>query len=169
MYSNRIFLEQNPAKSKQQKWEEIQAMKRKAEEQLRLVEMQEHALQLNGDNEAIESISTRLSRASLTGPVSEPTTPPEYAEGTFNNRYSRSSRLSTNSIVSPPGFGNRLSQASSHITSPAARLSGSMYPQRASAKSMPGSRRGSDEEEDYAEDLPNIRPAGRYVNFHLLP
>lgn len=156
-------------KSKQQKWEEIQAMKRKAEEQLRLVAMEEQALKTNSDSSDIDNISARLGRSSLNGPVSEPTTPPEYAEGTFSSsRYSRSSRLSANSIMSPPGFGNRLSQASSQITSPAGRLSGSMTLQanRASTKSMPGSRRGSDEEEDYAQDLPNIRPPGRYVNLH---
>jgi hypothetical protein len=139
-------------------------MKRQANEQLRLIAMQEHALKTNGEEADIDTISTRLSRASLTGPVSEPTTPPEYAEGAFaSSRYSRSSRLSANSIMSPPGFGNRLSGASSQITSPPGRLSGSMYTQahRASTKSMPGSRRGSDEEEDFAEDLPNIRPPGR--------
>jgi hypothetical protein len=154
-------------KTKQEKWDEIQAMKRKAEEQLRLVAMQEQALTRSTDPADIDNISARLGRSSLNGPVSEPTTPPEYAEGAFSSsRYSRSSRLSANSIMSPPGFGNnRLSQASSHIASPAGRLSGSMSLQanRASTKSMPGSRRGSDEEEDYAEDLPNIRPAGRYV------
>jgi hypothetical protein len=158
--------QQTQQKSKQQKWEEIQIMKRKAEEQLRLVAMQEQALKNNGDESELDSISARLNRASLNGPVSEPTTPPDYSEGPFSSgRYSRSSRMSTNSIISPPGLGSRLSQPGSQITSPAGRLSGSMYTSahRASTKSMPGSRRGSDEEEDFAEDLPNIRPAGMYV------
>ncbi len=164
MYSNPYLLEMQE-KAKQQKWEEIQLMKRKAEEQLRLLGMQEHALVSNGDEAELNNVSARLGRTSLNGPVSEPTTPPEYNQGPHtSNRYSRSSRLSANSVISPPGLGSRLSQNSSQIASPVGRLSGSMYPaQRASTKSMPGSRRGSDEEEDYAEDLPNIRPAGRYV------
>lgn len=166
--SNCFMKIQAQQKSKQQKWEEIQLMKRKAEEQLRLVAMQEHALKTNGEESELDTISSRLGRASLNGPVSEPTTPPEYAEGGFSSsRYSRSSRLSANSIMSPPGFGNRLSQNSSQIASPATRLSGSMHNQnhRISAKSMPVSRRGSDEEEDYPEALPSIPPPSRYVNF----
>lgn len=168
MDSNDSDEKQATQKSKQQKWEEIQLMKRKAEEQLRLVAMHEHALKNNGEDAELDTISSRLGRASLNGPVSEPTTPPEYAEGGFSNsRYSRSSRLSANSVMSPPGFGNRLSQNSSQIASPAARLSGSMYAQnnRTSTKSMPVSRRGSDEEEDYAEALPSIPPTSRYVIF----
>ena len=164
MDSDPYFLEMQE-KAKQQKWEEIQLMKRKAEEQLRLLGMQEHALVGNGDEPEVNNVSARLGRTSLNGPVSEPTTPPEYNQGPYSSsRFSRSSRLSANSVISPPGLSSRLSQNSSQITSPAGRLSGSMYQaQRASTKSMPGSRRGSDEEEDYAEDLPNIRPAGRYV------
>jgi hypothetical protein len=151
--------------------EEIQSAKRKAEEQLRLLELQERSIQMGASREEVESISTRLNRMSMNGPVSEPTTPPEYADS-FSNRYSRSSRLSGNSIMSPPGLGKRTSQTSSQIASPAAgRLSGSMYnqSQKPSAKSMPGSRRGSDEEEDYAEDLPTIRPVTGYVPLRLLP
>ena len=163
MYPNNPFPAEQD-KTKAQQLEEVREQKRKAADQLRLMEMQERALTGNSDIE-VANISARVSRTSLNGPVSEPTTPPEYAQGAFSNsRYSRSSRLSANSIMSPPGLGHRLSQASSQIASPAGRLSGSMYQaQRASTKSMPGSRRGSDEEEDYAEDLPNIRPSGRYV------
>ncbi|RMZ91329.1 hypothetical protein DV736_g1417, partial [Chaetothyriales sp. CBS 134916] len=145
---------------KNKQMEEIQREKRKAEEQLRLLELQERSIQMGASRDELESISTRLHRMSLTGPVSEPTTPPEYADSSFSNRYSRSSRVSTNSIISPPGLTKRGSQASSQITSPGvARFSGGMYVQgpKPSAKSVPGSRRGSDEEEDYPEDLPQIR------------
>lgn len=145
--------------TKQKLMDEIHSAKRMAEEQLRLLELQERRLQMgtNGE-ESMDSITNRLSRASLHGPVSEPTTPPEYADGTYGNRFSRGSRLSTSSIMSPPGLGKRFSQASTNLISPStARMSGSMFNQpQTSAKSMPASRRGSDEEEDYAEDLPNI-------------
>lgn len=144
-------------------YEDIQNAKRKAEEQLRLLELQERTLQLGVGNQDFDQISNRMNRVSLNGPVSEPTTPPEYAESGFSNRYSRSSRLSMNSIISPPGLSKRMSASSSQITSPQpGRLSGSMFGQSAqkqSAKSVPGSRRGSDEDEYEPDDLPTIRSA----------
>lgn len=146
-----------------QMYDDIQNAKRKAEEQLRLLELQERSLQMGGTSHDLERISTRMNRISLNGPVSEPTTPPEYAESGFSNRFSRSSRLSMNSIISPPGLSKRVSQSSSQITSPPAnRLSGNgMFnqSQKPSAKSVPGSRRGSDEDEYYPEDLPTMRAA----------
>jgi hypothetical protein len=148
-----VDLEQ--AKNKQM-YDEIQNAKRKAEEHLRLLELQERSLQMGASTQDLERISTRLNRVSLNGPVSEPTTPPEYAESGFSNRFSRSSRLSTNSIISPPGLSKRVSGSSSQLTSPPPnRLSGhGMFSQsqRPSAKSVPGSRRGSDEDEYYPED-----------------
>jgi hypothetical protein len=132
-----------------------------AEEQLRLLELQERRLQMgpSAEETSMDSITNRLNRASLNGPVSEPTTPPEYADGVYSNRYSRGSRMSTSSIMSPPGLNKRYSQASNQILSPSGtRLSGSMYNQaQQSAKSVPASRRGSDEEEDFADDLPKFR------------
>ena len=151
--------------------EEIQAAKRNAQEQLRLLEMQERNLQMGASKEELETISSRLHRSSLTGPVSEPTTPPEYNDGVYSNRFSRSSRMSNNSIMSPPGLGKRTSGTSSIMSPGATRLSGSMYnqAQKPSAKSVPGSRRGSDEEEDYAEELPNIRNTAGYVFPFIAP
>ncbi|KAJ9617021.1 hypothetical protein H2200_000742 [Cladophialophora chaetospira] len=152
-------------------YEEIQNAKRKAEEQLRLLELQERSLHMGANTQDLERISTRLNRVSLNGPVSEPTTPPEYVEGVYNPRYSRSSRLSANSLMSPPGLGNRLSQTSSQITSPPAnRLSGNTMfgqSQKPSAKSVPGSRRGSDEDEYYPEDLPTTRAAATLNRFSM--
>lgn len=147
-----------------QMYDDIQTAKRKAEEQLRLLELQERSLQMGVNTQDLERISTRVNRISLNGPVSEPTTPPEYAESGFSNRFSRSSRLSMNSVISPPGLSNRMSQSSSQITSPPVtnRLSGNglvSQSQKPSAKSVPGSRRGSDEDEYYPEDLPTTRSA----------
>jgi hypothetical protein len=147
-----------------QVYEDIQIAKRQAAEQLRLLELQEQRLQMGATAQDIERMSSRMNRISLNGPVSEPTTPPEYAESGFStNRYSRSSRVSMNSIMSPPGLGKRVSQTSSQVTSPPPnRLSGNaMYGQSSKppAKSVPGSRRGSDEDEYYPEDLPTTRAA----------
>ena len=146
----------------QQVYEDIQLAKRKAAEQLRLLEAQEEALTTGVTVPELETISRKINRISLNGAVSEPTTPPEYAESGFS-RFSRTSRLSMNSLASPPGLSKRVSQASSQITSPpGSRLSGIgsfASTQKPPAKSMPGSRRGSDEEEDFAEDLPTTRSA----------
>ncbi|KIV86091.1 hypothetical protein, variant [Exophiala sideris] len=155
-----------------QMYEDIQSAKRKAEEQLRLLELQERSLQMGVNTQDLERISTRMNRISLNGPVSEPTTPPEYAESGFSNRFSRSSRLSMNSVISPPGLSNRMSQSSSQITSPPGnRLSGngllSQSQQKPSAKSVPGSRRGSDEDEYYPEDLPTTRSAATLNRFSM--
>jgi hypothetical protein len=148
--------------AKQKMMDDILSAKRLAEEQLRLLELQERRLQMGPNaDDSIDTITNRINRVSLNGPVSEPTTPPEYADGVYASRYSRGSRMSTSSIMSPPGLGKRFSQASAHnglISPSASRLSGSLYTQaQQSAKSVPASRRGSDEEEDYADALPNIR------------
>ncbi|KAK4986171.1 hypothetical protein LTR66_007948 [Elasticomyces elasticus] len=85
------------------------------------------------------------------GHQSEPTTPPEYHDTAFSSVFTRSNRFSSASMTSPPGLSNRPSRSGSQLTSPPSNFSrpsnsstGSQLP----SKSMPGSRRGSDEEED---------------------
>lgn len=100
-------------------------------------------------------------RYSLSGPQSEPTTPPEYRENGFPSAISRPNRLSMHSLTSAQGIGS--------IASPRTNRSGSQSYAAAfnmsqnNFSSMPGSRRGSDEEEDaYQQVIPEInrRPAG---------
>jgi len=132
------------------------------EAQMKLLDLQEQGLQQPTTQHDIDRMAGRLNRISLTA-VSEPTTPPEYAENGFPNSLSRPSRYSLNNVTSPPGLSNRLSQSSSHITSPPAGLpsSNTVYNQNQSqsTKSMPGSRRNSDEEEYFPEELPSTRSA----------
>lgn len=145
-----------------QLYEDIQDARRKAQEQLALLDLQERNLQLSATNQDLERIAQGFNRISLNGPVSEPTTPPDYSEDVFNNRFSRSNRLSANGITSPPGLTKRVSQSSSKITSPPTNRhsnQGMYSAHRQSTKSMPGSRRGSDEDEYYPEDLPAVRSA----------
>jgi hypothetical protein len=128
------------------------------EAQMKLLELQEEGLQGQGSTQDVNRLSGRLNRISLTA-VSEPTTPPsEYNENGFSSQYSRSNRYSMNNITSPPGLGNRFSQSSSHITSPPSgnfSSNGAYHQtQKPPAKSMPGSRRNSDEEEYFPEELP---------------
>jgi hypothetical protein len=130
------------------------------EAQMKLLDLQEEGLQGQGNTQDVNRLSGRLNRMSLTA-VSEPTTPPEYNENGFSSQFSRSNRYSMNNITSPPGLGNRFSQSSSQITSPPSGSfsSNGLYhqTQKPPAKSMPGSRRNSDEEEYFPEELPANR------------
>lgn len=147
-------------------FEDIQIARRKAQEQLALLDEKERKLGMNNGNgngnQDIDRFVSGFNRMSLNGPVSEPTTPPDYSEDAFSSRYSRSSRVSMSNITSPPGLSKRTSQTSSKITSPPGNrvsTSGLYSSHRQSTKSMPGSRRGSDEEEDYLDNLPTNRSA----------
>ena len=60
--------------------ESIREQKRLAEAQLKMLELQEQSLRQGGNARDLEQISRQVKRISLNGPVSEPPTPPEYAE-----------------------------------------------------------------------------------------
>jgi hypothetical protein len=132
------------------------------EAQMKLLDLQEQDLQQPSTAHEINCVASRINRVSLTA-VSEPTTPPEHADTGFGSSISRPNRYSMNNVMSPPGFSNRFSQSSSHITSPqTANLTGdaiASQTQKPPAKSMPGSRRNSDEEEYFPEELPATRSA----------
>lgn len=83
------------------------------------------------------------------GYQSEPTTPPEYRDSGFPSMLSRPNRFSTSSMTSPPGLPNRSGRSGSQLTSPRTE---SNHGQSSSSstmpsKSVPGSRRNSDEDE----------------------
>jgi len=87
---------------------------------------------------------------STTGPQSEPTTPPEYRETTsgFPSVFSRPNRYSTSSLTSPPGLYNRPGRSGSQLTSPQSGIHQSrVMDDKLPSKSVPGSRRNSDEDE----------------------
>ena len=101
----------------------------------------------------IQQMTEALKRINpAAGYQSEPTTPPEYRDsGTgFPSMLSRPNRFSTSSITSPPGLLNRNGRSGSQLTSPHADYG---HGHAASAahmmpsKSVPGSRRNSDEDE----------------------
>lgn len=95
------------------------------------------------------------------GHQSEPTTPPEYRESGFPSVLSRPNRYSSASIASPPGLTNRPSRSGSQMTSPPSDLNRMFTPgahisaniSHIPSKSMPGSRRNSDEDDDYPEEV----------------
>lgn len=146
--------DQNP---NQAQIDQIREQRRKAEAQLKQLDEQQKMLE-GSSSSAFASMSLGPKRISLNGPVSEPTTPPEYASG-YPKRYSQN-RMSISNVASPPGLNNRFSQSSMSITSPVgSQYTNGNYGQtpKSPAKSMPVSRHGSDEDETYPEELPAMR------------
>lgn len=122
-------------------------------------------LQQERDTMELDQISRELQCTNL-GAVSEPTTPPDYrgADSGFSSSSSsfRPHRFSTSNLTSPPSVFNRFAtSASTHITSPPngnanmRRTLGHAHKQ--SAKSMPGSRRNSEEDETAPDELVDYR------------
>lgn len=125
---------------------------------MKLLDLQEQRLQQGTDNSDIEQVGMEFGRINLTGgPVSEPTTPPDFSDAGFPSSLSRPNRFSTNSMTSPPGLNNRFSQSSSQLASPSGIVNGSNSLQKPPAKSMPGSRRNSDDEEYCTDDVSTYR------------
>lgn len=100
----------------------------------------------------MQRLEQDIYRLSMSGHQSEPTTPPEYRDNGFPSAISRPNRLSLASMVSTPGIGS--------IASPRANRSGSQSITSsftAQGLSVPGSRRGSDEETDsYQFEIANL-------------
>ena len=106
---------------------------------------------------------------SAAGNQSEPTTPPEFRETTsgFPSAFSRPNRYSTSSLTSPPGLYNRSARSGSQLTSPQpGNLSHLVMDDKLPSKSVPGSRRNSDEdekEEAVRQDPTSHRSTNAYV------
>ena len=99
----------------------------------------------------MDQLARDLAKAGVSGPVSEPTTPPEYRENGLPGGFARPTRFSTSSVTSSPGFFNVF--APSQVASPGQVNSpGAQTPtNRFSVHSVPGSRRNS-EKEDFSQE-----------------
>lgn len=95
----------------------------------------------------------------LGGHQSEPTTPPEYRDSNsgFPTMFSRPNRYSTSSLTSPPGLFNRPGRSGSQLASPPSGLVqqqqtnyGFGEPMLMPSRSVPGTRRNSDDEKEEA-------------------
>ena len=91
----------------------------------------------------------------LNGHQSEPTTPPDrYDQSGFPNMFSRPSRYSMSGMTSPHSFITRTQRSGSQLASPPSGVIGSRFPFESSqaplqlpSRSVPGTRRNSDDEE----------------------
>lgn len=107
-------------------------------------------LQQAREKQELDQMTQDLSRVNVSaGHQSEPTTPPEYRDHVFPSVFSRTNRYSASSLTSPPGLNNRSSRSGSQLTSPPTELAQTLHhPVHADtlpSKSVPGSRRGSND------------------------
>jgi len=132
-------------------YEKIREQKRLFEAEMQKLEQQ----QRRGEQELAamqEDLGMgRMGANSLAGHQSEPTTPPEYRETTsgFPTMFSRPNRYSTSSLTSPPGLYTRPGRSGSQLASPQSGIMHSRFAvdDHLPARSVPGSRRNSDEDE----------------------
>ena len=106
-------------------------------------------LQQQKEEQEIMQMTEALGHVSTSaGHQSEPTTPPEYRDSGFPSSLSRPNRFSTSSLTSPLGVGNRGGRSGSQLISPPSELAHNQLPSnKMPSKSVPGSRRNSDEDE----------------------
>lgn len=123
----------------------------------------------------LDMMAQDLTKINLSGHQSEPTTPPEYHDQVSPSTYSRHNRYSTPNLTSPPGLYNRSGRSGSQITSPPAELAQTLHNHISSdtlpSKSVPGSRRGSNDRVPvYVPEvsLPSNRSNGS-INRYSLP
>lgn len=104
------------------------------------------------EEQELAQLQEDLTRMNMGGHQSEPTTPPEYRETAsgFPTMFSKPNRYSMSSLTSPPGiFGSRPGRSGSQLASPQAGNPQSRfaYDDQLPTRSVPGSRRNSDEDE----------------------
>ncbi|KAH8431887.1 putative RNA-binding protein [Aspergillus melleus] len=149
---------------KRQHIEYMREQKRRFEEDMKLLDLQHEKEKLEMDQ-----LAQRLAKAGISGPASEPTTPPETRENGFPGGFTRPTRFSTSSVTSSPGFFNVF--APSQVTSPpgqADNTASHTSANRFSVHSVPGSRRNSEMEDFGQEPASPFRP-GPSIHRYSMP
>ncbi|KAL4872731.1 hypothetical protein BDV12DRAFT_182759 [Aspergillus spectabilis] len=148
---------------KRQHIEYMREQKRRFEEDMKLLDLQHEREQLE-----MNQLAKDLAKAGISGPVSEPTTPPEHREKGFPGAFSRPTRFSTSSVTSSPGFFNVFA---SSVTSPPGQVnhdSAQTPINRFAVHSVPGSRRNSEKEDFGNEPTSPFRP-GPSIHRYSMP
>ncbi|RAL02399.1 putative RNA-binding protein [Aspergillus ibericus CBS 121593] len=148
---------------KRQHIESMREQRRRFEEDMKLLDLQHEK-----ERQEMDQIALDLAKAGLSGPVSEPTTPPEYRENAFP-AFTRPTRFSTSSVTSSPGFFNVF--APTQVTTPPSQVnhSSAQTPtNRFSVHSVPGSRRNSEKEDFNEEPTSPFRP-GPSIHRYSMP
>ncbi|KAI9836195.1 MAG: hypothetical protein M1819_001532 [Sarea resinae] len=141
---------------KQLEYEMLREQRRRFEAEMQLIDLQQKR-----EEEELRQMARDLGRVNIhAGHQSEPTTPPEYRDSVFPSAFSRPNRFSVSSMTSPPGLSNRSARSGSQIASPPSDVfsvaQAHTISHKLPSKSMPGSRRNSDENEaEYATEVMN--------------
>lgn len=137
---------------KKQEYERIRDQRMRFERQMLQLEAAQR-------REAAELAKMEEEYGRIGGHQSEPTTPPEYHDSSgFPSMFSRPNRYSMSSVTSPPGLYNRPARSGSQLASPPAGViashNGFGFDSQAQhhmpSRSVPGTRRNSDDEKDEA-------------------
>ncbi|KAK4166167.1 armadillo-type protein [Cladorrhinum sp. PSN259] len=129
---------------KRQDYERLREHRRRFEAEMHKLDAQQRAEELE-----LQQMQEDLN-ARFGGHQSEPTTPPEYREMSsgFPTIFSRPNRYSTSSLTSPQGLFNRPGRSGSLLASPQSGTLPSRFAfDDLPSRSVPGSRRNSDEDE----------------------
>ncbi|KAI9742450.1 MAG: hypothetical protein M1818_003984 [Claussenomyces sp. TS43310] len=160
---------------KKLEYERLREQKRRFEAEMQLLDLQQRR-----EEQELAQMQEDLGRAnknnaSVAGHQSEPSTPPEYRETNpgFPTVFSRPNRYSTSSLTSPLGLYNRPGRSGSQLTSPKSGIMPSRYimDEKLPSKSVPGSRRNSDEDEkdDAVRQDPTSHRSTNVLNRYSMP
>ncbi|TVY49376.1 Pumilio domain-containing protein [Lachnellula occidentalis] len=156
---------------KKLEYERLREQKRRFEAEMQLLDLQQRR-----EEQELAQMQEDIGRTNNknTGHQSEPTTPPEYRETSsgFPSVFSRPNRYSTSSLTSPPGLYNRPGRSGSQLTSPQSGiLQSRMMDDKLPSKSVPGSRRNSDEDEkeEAVRQDPTSHRATNALNRYSMP
>ncbi|KAJ5787073.1 Armadillo-like helical [Penicillium paradoxum] len=148
---------------KRQHIEYMREQKRRFEEDMKILDLQHAREKLEMDQ-----LARDLAQAGISGPVSEPTTPPEYRDTAVSSAFSRPARFSTSSVTSSPGFFNAF--APSTLTSPQAVSQPLQHSiDRFAGHSVPGSRRNSEKDDFLADATSPFRSGPSAAHRYSLP
>jgi len=128
-------------------YERLREHKRRFEAEIHKLDAQQRQ-----EERELAMMQEDLSIGRMVGHQSEPTTPPEFRESSsgFPTMFSRPNRYSLSSLTSPQGMFSRPVRSGSQLVSPQSGLVQSRfttYDDPVPARSVPGSRRNSDDDE----------------------
>ncbi|KAL1968720.1 hypothetical protein VTN77DRAFT_1546 [Rasamsonia byssochlamydoides] len=147
---------------KRQHIEYMREQKKRFEADMKLLDLQQEK-----EKQEMDQLARDLAQASLSGPVSEPTTPPEYRDAGFPTVFSRPTRFSTSSVTSSPGIFNIFSPQVTSPTSQSKPSSVQTPNNRFSVQSVPSSRRNSEEDEYFPDSVSSYRPGPSFHRYSL--
>ncbi|KAI9671133.1 MAG: hypothetical protein M1817_003640 [Caeruleum heppii] len=128
---------------KRLEYEMLKEQRRRFEAEMQLIDLHQRR-----EEQEILQMAEALGHVNMAaGHQSEPTTPPEYRDTGFPSALSRPNRFSASSLMSP-SIATRAGRSGSQLTSPPSALIQTLpAASKIPSKSVPGSRRNSDEDE----------------------